>query len=304
MEGSPCIAELFTHIHFVRLVFVFEDAPEFAGDLAEKEWVDEPDPGRIAQMLNHSAKAVRDAVKSRVEAGRDMDLHYDHPILLLQRMLWHDGYHHGQIKLALKLAGHPWRATQGPMRRPDRSRGMSGCARPERSWGSLCGSCSPLVFVALHVYLFPAKRYAFSLQAKALLKRRLSLQLDRASRPKHALPRHSQRSVQRPCHQASSASKSRGGSNCAVSTHLAVRNLRNRTQNSSLHSLARDLRSFAPVGQPRAAVPTWLPMWLPARSYPLRLFAHTTQFSTAAAILSSHPSRIIRSLHELPGPSP
>jgi hypothetical protein len=27
MEGSPFIAELFTHIHFVRLVFVFEDAP-------------------------------------------------------------------------------------------------------------------------------------------------------------------------------------------------------------------------------------------------------------------------------------
>jgi len=30
MEGSPSIAELFTHIHFVRLVFVLEDAPEFA----------------------------------------------------------------------------------------------------------------------------------------------------------------------------------------------------------------------------------------------------------------------------------
>jgi uncharacterized damage-inducible protein DinB len=50
---------------------------------------------------------VRDAVKSRVEAGRDMNLHYDHPILLLQHMLWHEGYHHDQIKLALKLAGHP-----------------------------------------------------------------------------------------------------------------------------------------------------------------------------------------------------
>jgi hypothetical protein len=47
----------------------------------EEEWVDERDPGRIAQMLNDSAKAVRDAVKSRVEAGRDMNLHYDHPIL-------------------------------------------------------------------------------------------------------------------------------------------------------------------------------------------------------------------------------
>jgi len=61
----------------------------------------------MAQLLNDSAKAVRDAVKSRVEAGHEMNLHYDHPILLLQHMVWHEGYHHGQIKLALKLAGHP-----------------------------------------------------------------------------------------------------------------------------------------------------------------------------------------------------
>ena len=58
-------------------------------------------------MLNDSAKAVRDAVRGRVRAGRDMDHNYDHPILMLQLMLWHEGYHHGQIKLALKLAGHP-----------------------------------------------------------------------------------------------------------------------------------------------------------------------------------------------------
>lgn len=107
MAGSPSVAELFTHIHFVRLVFVFEDAPEFARTLPEKEWVLERDRGRIAQMLIDSAKAVRDAVKARVEAGREMDLHYDHPILLLQHMLWHEGYHHGQIKLALKVAGRP-----------------------------------------------------------------------------------------------------------------------------------------------------------------------------------------------------
>jgi uncharacterized damage-inducible protein DinB len=107
MEGSPTIAELFTHIHFVRLVFVLEDAPESARNLPEEEWVVERDAGRIAQMLNESAKTVRDAVKSRVEAGRDMNLHYDHPILLLQHMLWHEGYHHGQMKLALKVAGRP-----------------------------------------------------------------------------------------------------------------------------------------------------------------------------------------------------
>jgi uncharacterized damage-inducible protein DinB len=87
IEGSPSIAELFTHIHYVRLVFVLEDAPEFARDLPKEEWAVERDRSRIASMLNESAQAVRDAVKSRVEAGRDMDLHYDHPILLFQHML-------------------------------------------------------------------------------------------------------------------------------------------------------------------------------------------------------------------------
>jgi len=109
MEGSPSVGEMFGHMHYVRLVFVLEDAPEAARGLPEglpkNEWVAEHDSDRMAKMLNDSAAAVRDAVKSRVEAGRDMDLHYDHPILLLQHMLWHEGYHHGQIKLALKLAG-------------------------------------------------------------------------------------------------------------------------------------------------------------------------------------------------------
>jgi uncharacterized damage-inducible protein DinB len=110
MEGSPSVAQLFTHIHYVRLVFVSEDASEFAPEIARNlpdEWVEERDPDRIAQMLNDSAKAVRAAVKGKLETGRAMDLHYDHPVLLLQHMIWHEGYHHGQIKLALKLAGHP-----------------------------------------------------------------------------------------------------------------------------------------------------------------------------------------------------
>jgi uncharacterized damage-inducible protein DinB len=116
VEGSPSIAQLFTHIHYVRLVFVFEDAPEFARKLPEEEWVVEADRGRIAEMLNDSARAVRDAAKSRLQAGREMNLHYHHPVLLLQHMIWHEGYHHGQIKLALKLAGRPMRDEEaGPL---------------------------------------------------------------------------------------------------------------------------------------------------------------------------------------------
>jgi uncharacterized damage-inducible protein DinB len=105
VAGSKSVGELFTHMHYVRLVFVFEDAPEFARKLPEEEWAVEPDQSRMAQMLNDSAQAVRDAVRGRLEAGRDMALHYDHPILMLQHMIWHEGYHHGQIKLALKAAG-------------------------------------------------------------------------------------------------------------------------------------------------------------------------------------------------------
>jgi uncharacterized damage-inducible protein DinB len=107
LEGGPSVAGMFTHMHYARLVLVSEDAPEFARKLPEEEWAGERDPERIAQMLNESAKTVRDAVKSRAEAGRDMDRHYDHPILMLQHLVWHEGYHHGQIKLALKLAGRP-----------------------------------------------------------------------------------------------------------------------------------------------------------------------------------------------------
>jgi uncharacterized damage-inducible protein DinB len=108
MEGSPSVAEMFMHMHHVRLVFVSEDAPEFARELPAAEWRAERDRNRIAQMLDESAKVVRDAVKNKIETGGEMKIHYDHPLLFLQHMIWHEGYHHGQIKLALKAAEKPF----------------------------------------------------------------------------------------------------------------------------------------------------------------------------------------------------
>lgn len=105
MEGSPTVSEMFTHMHHERMVSVLEEAGEFARALPEREWMVELDPDRIAEMLKESAELVRSAVRSRVESGRAMHVHYDHPILLLQLLIFHEGYHHGQIKLALKAAG-------------------------------------------------------------------------------------------------------------------------------------------------------------------------------------------------------
>ena len=104
---SPTVAQMFMHLHYIRLVHIVEDAPEFARGELPEEWGVERDRERLAQMLNQSAAAVRDAVRSRVEHGRAMDRHYDYPLLMIQHLLWHDAYHHGQIKLALKLAGRP-----------------------------------------------------------------------------------------------------------------------------------------------------------------------------------------------------
>ena len=105
--GSMSVAEMFLHIHGTRQFLLSEDAPEFALEPLKEGWRETRDPDRIAQMLNESARAVREAVKSRVETGREMLVRYDHPILLLQHMVWHEGYHHGQIKLALKAMARP-----------------------------------------------------------------------------------------------------------------------------------------------------------------------------------------------------
>ena len=105
---SQTIGGLVAHMHYCRLIFVQEDAPESAIPIPEGEWRSERDPRRIVAWLDESAAVVKEAVQRRLASGKPMDTHYDHPILLLQHMIWHEGYHHGQIKLTLKQAGHPF----------------------------------------------------------------------------------------------------------------------------------------------------------------------------------------------------
>ncbi len=106
-ETSPTVSQQFSHLQHERFITVFEEAPEYAKPVPEQEWAAEGEKSRIAQMLNESAEAVRRAVRGRIEAGRETDMDYGHPVLMLQMLLWHDGYHHGQIKIALKISGIP-----------------------------------------------------------------------------------------------------------------------------------------------------------------------------------------------------
>lgn len=105
---SPTVAQLFMHMHYCRLVFIAEDVPEVPVQVPQGEWRTERDRARMEAMLDESAAAMHQAVVTRLRSGRPMDRHYDHPILMLQHFIWHEGYHHGQIKVALKAAGRPF----------------------------------------------------------------------------------------------------------------------------------------------------------------------------------------------------
>lgn len=104
-EGAT-VAQQLWHLHHERLISVAEEAPEHGRPVPAEEWKAESSPERLADALTESAAAVRAAVKGRVQDGRELDMNFGHPILMLQLLLWHEGYHHGQIKLALKIAGH------------------------------------------------------------------------------------------------------------------------------------------------------------------------------------------------------
>ena len=115
MVGSMPIAAQFAHIQNTRLFWLKQVAPEFGINVTQlfrndgEDWIAERNPKRISQALNEGAKAIGDAVKGRLETNQPMKgehATYDHPVLLLAHMLWHEGYHVGQIKLALKAMGY------------------------------------------------------------------------------------------------------------------------------------------------------------------------------------------------------
>lgn len=105
--GSPTVAEMLTHLHHERMVSVQENCADIQVSMPTREWDPEPDGERIQAMLRVSGRLVREAVQARALAGRAFDQDFAHPLHLIHFLTFHEGYHHGQIKLALKAAGVP-----------------------------------------------------------------------------------------------------------------------------------------------------------------------------------------------------
>lgn len=111
-DGMPLDGQL-AHMHSVRKFFLSQVAPEQAAALqtsyADQEGTPIADLNAIKNNLKASGLAVREAVRNGLANGCgplvSEHVTYDTPVLLLQHMVWHDGWHVGLIFLALRLNG-------------------------------------------------------------------------------------------------------------------------------------------------------------------------------------------------------
>ncbi len=101
------------HMHNTRRFFLSQVAPAHAAGLstsyADEQGSPLDDLDTLKRNLQASGLAIRSAVKEGLESGcgpmSSEHITYDNPVLLLQHMVWHDGWHVGLIFLALRLNG-------------------------------------------------------------------------------------------------------------------------------------------------------------------------------------------------------
>lgn len=107
-DGWPLFRQL-AHIHLVRRYWLCQVDPE-RGNALPNTFTDGwktpiSDLTEIKRCLQLSATAVREAVEVKLAQSPLAVGGYDHPVLFLQHMIWHEGWHVGLIMLGLRLAG-------------------------------------------------------------------------------------------------------------------------------------------------------------------------------------------------------
>lgn len=107
-DGWPLDHQL-AHMHQVRKGWIANIRPDVAGELGDAftdGWTTPiEDLDEIKRLLDQSGTAVARAFTECLDGGIGKVGGYDHPMLFLQHMVWHDGWHVGLIMLGLRLAG-------------------------------------------------------------------------------------------------------------------------------------------------------------------------------------------------------
>jgi len=105
------IGEHLCHIHGTRrywlsqidegLISSFSSLYTKSGD----EYIASTDLTNIRNRLQESSSAIRNAVADRLNQQESVGP-YDHIVLFLQHMIWHEGWHVSSIMYALRAGGH------------------------------------------------------------------------------------------------------------------------------------------------------------------------------------------------------
>ena len=112
-EDGWALDKQLAHIHNTRKFWLKMVAPTHAEPLGKSYADDQGTPiadvDAIKRYLQESGKAIRAAVEEGLKKGlepmKGPNATYDNPVLLLQHMIWHEGWHVGLIFLALRLNG-------------------------------------------------------------------------------------------------------------------------------------------------------------------------------------------------------
>lgn len=106
-DGVSLVTHL-AHLHSTRRYFLTQVAPERANAIPASWDANTGTPvqdlDELRAMLAQSAQAVHDVLRNSLD--NDTPLRgYDHPVMFLQHMVWHEGWHIGLLMLGLRLAG-------------------------------------------------------------------------------------------------------------------------------------------------------------------------------------------------------
>src|ERR1700686_1383679 len=125
----------------------------------------------------------------------------------------------------------------------------SGFIRPRGSLSRLSGAARPskLPLTHLHIYSPPAKPHALRLQSQPLFNGRIPLQLNRATRTQHPLPRQSKPAPQNRRHLPCCSRKPGRARDPAIGRHLSPRNRTNRALDPQTHLACFDRAGFLSV---------------------------------------------------------
>lgn len=97
------------HVHEVRYGWLKNVSPghvKALGETFEGDWTTPvEDLATIKAELDKSGEAIGDAMRELFASGAQKVGGYDHPVLFLQHMVWHEGWHVGLLMLGLRLAG-------------------------------------------------------------------------------------------------------------------------------------------------------------------------------------------------------